>query len=111
MTSSCELAKSANKVICARVFGPMYTVSYPWRKTPDLYVAVDNHPVRCCQCDKDIPVDDSLTAWREHIRVHARRKTLPPIVFVGRDNDGQLYAAEETGLDKGVDMAGQEDVK
>ena len=95
-TPSWDLAKSLNQTICARVFGPMYGVYYPWRKTGDLYVAVDGHPIRCCQCDQDIPVDDSLKSWREHIRKHARRKLINPIIFAGRDNEGKIHAVQES---------------
>jgi hypothetical protein len=89
------LAKSLNQAICTRVFGPMYGVYYPWRKSGDLYVAVDGHPIRCCQCDQDIPVDGGLKSWREHIRKHARRKLINPIIFAGRDNEGKVHAAQE----------------
>lgn len=89
------LANSLNQAICARVLGPMYAVYYPWRKTGDLYVAIDGHPIRCCQCDQDIPVDTGLKAWRDHIRSHARRKLKNPIIFVGKDNDGKVHAAQE----------------
>jgi hypothetical protein len=90
-----ELAKSLNQAICARVIGPMYGVYYPWRKSGDLYVAVEGHPIRCCQCDQDIPVDGGLKSWREHIRKHARRKLINPIIFAGRDNEGKVHAAQE----------------
>lgn len=90
-----ELAKSLNQAICARVLGPMYAVYYPWRKSGDLYVAIDGHPIHCCQCDEDIPVDGSLKAWREHIRSHARRKLVNPIIFAGHDNEGKLHMAQE----------------
>ena len=89
-----ELAKSLNQAICARVFGPIYAVYYPWRKSGDLYVA-NGYSIRCCQCDQDIPVDDSLKAWRAHIRKHARRKLINPIIFAGRDNWGKAHAAQE----------------
>ena len=41
-TTPWGLANSLNQAICARVFGPMYRVYYPWRETGDLYVAMDN---------------------------------------------------------------------
>jgi len=90
-----DLARSLNQAIVARILGPMYAVYYPYRKTGDLYVAIEGYPIRCCQCDEDIPVDDSLVAWREHIRKHSRRKLVNPIVFVGRDNEGKIHAAQE----------------
>lgn len=90
-----ELAKVLNQTICNRIFGPMYGVYFPWRKTGDLYVAVNGHPIRCCQCNEDIPVDDSLESWRQHIRKHARRKLVNPIVFAGRDNEGRLHVVQE----------------
>jgi len=90
-----DLAKSLNQTIVARLFGCMYAVYYPYRKTGDLYVAIEGDPIHCCQCDEDIPVDDSLVAWREHIRKHSKRKLVNPIVFVGRDNEGKIHAAQE----------------
>lgn len=93
--SAWDLAKSLNQAIVNRIIGPMYGVYYPYRKSGDLYVALDGHPIRCCQCGQDIPVDDGLESWRQHIRLHSRRKLVNPIVFVGRDNDGKLYAAQE----------------
>jgi len=85
-----DLAKSLNQAICVRVFGPMYAVYYPYRKTGDLYVAIEGHPIRCCQCAQDIPVDDRLKAWSQHIRDHSRRKLVNPIIFVGRVNHSRL---------------------
>jgi hypothetical protein len=89
------LAKKLNQTIVFRIIGPMYGVYYPYRKTGDMYVACEGHPIRCCQCDEDIPVDDSLVRWREHIRKHSRVKLVNPIVFVGRDNEGKIHAAQE----------------
>jgi hypothetical protein len=94
-TTASELAKSLNQTVCIRVIGPMYGVHYPWRKTADLYVAMEGSPIKCCQCDEGIPVDAGLKSWREHIRHHARRKLVNPIMFVGRDNDGKPYASQE----------------
>jgi hypothetical protein len=90
-----DLAKSLNQAICVRIMGPMYGVYYPYRKTGDLYVAIEDHPIRCCQCDADIPVDKGLKAWRQHIRDHSRRKLVNPIIFAGRDNEGELHVAQE----------------
>jgi len=90
-----DLAKSLNQTIVARIFGPMYAVYYPYRKSGDLYVAIEGDPIYCCQCEQDIPVDDSLEAWREHIRGHARHKLTKPIIFVGKDNEGKIHAAQE----------------
>ena len=90
-----ELAKSLDQTICTRLFGPMYGVYYPWRKTADFYVALDGSPIHCCQCDEGIPVDDSLTTWRQHIRTHARRTLVNPILFIGRDNEGKVYVSQE----------------
>jgi len=90
-----DLAKSLNQAICYQIIGPMYGVYYPWRKSGDLYMANEGRPIFCCQCDQDIPVDDGLKSWREHIRKHARRKLTNPIIFVGRDNEGKVYAAQE----------------
>ena len=90
-----DLAKSLNQAICVRIMGPMYGVYYPYRKTGDLYVAIEDHPIRCCQCDADIPVDEGLKAWRQHIRDHSRRKLVNPIIFAGRDNEGQAHAVQE----------------
>jgi len=89
-----DLAKSLNQTIITRIFGPMYGVYYPHRKTGDLYVAIDGHPIRCCQCDANIPVDDGLRAWRDHIRSHSRRKLVNPMIFLDRDNKGELYVAQ-----------------
>ena len=93
--NTCELAKSLNQAICARITGPMYAVYYPYRKSGDMYVAIEGYPIHCCQCEQDIPVDDSLKAWREHIRKHARRKLVNPIIFADIDNDGKPYVAQE----------------
>jgi len=90
-----DLAKSMNQTIVHRIIGPMYGVYYPYRKTGDLYVALDGHPIHCSQCDADIPVDAGLEAWRQHIRSHSRRKLVNPIVFVAKDNEGDLHVAQE----------------
>jgi len=90
-----ELAAYLNQTIVARVLGPMYGVYYPYRKTGDSYVAIEGHPIRCCRCDADIPVDAGLRAWRDHIRSHSRRKLVNPMIFMTRDNEGKLHVAEE----------------
>ena len=90
-----DTARKLNQVICARLLGPFYGVYYPWRKTADLYVCIDTHPIHCCQCEEDIPVDKGLASWRAHIRLHARRKIVNPIIFAGRDNDGTAVAVQE----------------
>jgi len=68
------LAEREGKTIIARVFGPMVGVYYPYRKTGDLYVAVKEHPVRCCQCDQDVPDDEFL----KHVTSHNRLKRKHP---------------------------------
>jgi len=93
--SAPELARSLKQTIVARVIGPMYGVYYPYRKSGDLYVALDGHPIHCCQCDQDIPVDASLESWRQHIRKHSRRKLVNPIVFAVRDNEGEMHVYQE----------------
>lgn len=90
-----DLARELNQTIIVRIMGPMYGIYYPYRKTGDLYVAIEGYPIRCCQCDADVPVDDGLKAWRQHIRSHSRRKLVNPMVFVARDNEGELHVAEE----------------
>ena len=90
-----DLAKSLNQTIVILIVGPMYGVYYPHRKTGDLYVAISGHPIRCCQCNQDIPVDDGLESWQEHIRLHSRRKLVNPILFVGKDTGGKLFTAQK----------------
>jgi hypothetical protein len=90
-----ELAHTLNQTVCNRIIGAMYGVYYPWRKSGDLYIAMDDKPIHCCQCDRDILVDKGLESWREHIKEHAHRKLVNPILFMGSDNNGKPYTAQE----------------
>src|SRR5271157_3215964 len=92
-TTAWDLAKSINQTIVVRIIGPMYGVYYPWRKTADMYVAVDGHPIKCCQpkCEAEIPCQNGLDDWITHIKGHARCKLVKPIVFTGMDNDGKQF--------------------
>jgi hypothetical protein len=94
-TNPWDLAKEKNQALVVRIIGPMYGVYYPWRRTGDLYVAMEGHPIRCCQCEQDIPCDAGLEDWLTHIRSHARRKLVNPIVFIAEDNEGKLVVAQE----------------
>ena len=65
-----ELAKETGKTIIQRIMGPMVGVYYPYRKTGDLYIALDGKPVHCCQCDADFPLEQ----FDEHIESHDKRR-------------------------------------
>ena len=90
-----DLARELNQAIVGRILGPMYAVYYPYRKSGDLYVAIDGSPIHCCQCDEDIPVDGGLKSWREHIRKHSRRKLVKPIMIIAADNEGKVHVVQE----------------
>lgn len=64
-----DMAKGTGKVIIAPLFGPMIGVYYPHRKTGDMYVGLRDHPVKCCQCEAEFPLEE-LTA---HIESHDSR--------------------------------------
>lgn len=51
------------------IVGPMIGVWYPYRKTPDLYIALDGKPILCTQCEQTFPVEQ----FTEHIDNHDRR--------------------------------------
>lgn len=94
-TTLWEMAENLNQTICVRLVGPIYGVYYPHRKTGDLYIAPDNLPIRCCQCDQDIPADDGFVSWSKHIRSHSRRRLSKPIIFTAKDNDGKVISMQE----------------
>ena len=65
-----EEAKETGKIVIARIMGPMIGVYYPYRKTADLYVALNEKPVHCCQCDGNFPSKELA----QHIDSHDRRR-------------------------------------
>lgn len=52
-----------------QLFGPMYGVLYPYRKTPDLYVALDGKPILCASCGAKFEFAD----FDAHIQSHDKR--------------------------------------
>lgn len=64
--------------------GAFTMVSYPYRRTPDLYSTMRGHPARCFQCQQDIavPKKASRAGQRRFIRHilshHRRARTLLP---------------------------------
>ena len=83
-----EFAKDEGKTVIVRLFGPMVGVYYPYRKTGDLYVALKEHPIHCCQCDQDVPDGEFL----EHVKSHNREKRKYPKIIIGPG----LIAQKET---------------
>ena len=65
-----EQAKETGKTIITPVMGPMIGVYYPYRKTGDLYVALKDSPVFCCQCEAEFPIEE----LPQHIDSHNRRR-------------------------------------
>lgn len=63
--------KRGKPIVIGPIMG-MFTVTYPYRKTKDLYVSIEGHPVKCCQdnCGVEFPVEDLVS----HIMGHDRRK-------------------------------------
>ncbi len=65
-----DMAKGTGRTIITPVLGPMVGVYYPHRKTGDLYVALKDEPVFCCQCEAKFPMAD----LSKHIDSHDTRK-------------------------------------
>jgi hypothetical protein len=66
-----NFAKRSGNVIITPIVGPMVGVYYPYRKTGDLYVALDGKPIKCCQegCEEEFPIEE----FKKHIQKHDRR--------------------------------------
>ena len=54
---------------CVGQTGPFVLVRYHHRKTSDLYVAVQGHPVKCCQCKAEFPAEQ----FKEHVMAFYRK--------------------------------------
>ena len=84
--------ESVKPILFSALTGTMWLVHYPYRKTPDLYVAFKDHPVFCarpkCQAD-EFPVSD----WLTHIRGHDRRHGDADIVTLTGDVVDRIYEA------------------
>ena len=65
-----DMARETGKTIITPVMGPMIGVYYPYRKTGDLYVALKDQPVFCCQCKAEFPFSE----LPQHIDSHDRRR-------------------------------------
>ena len=98
-----ELAVSLNQIICHRIIGSVFGIYYPHCKTCDLYIVIEGHPIKCCRCDADIPVNKEIESWQEHIRSQTKRKLIKPILLIGKDNEGKYYSIGEIKQPKGED--------
>jgi len=57
-----DIAKSEGKTVICRFMGPMVMVYYPYRTSPDLYVAgPEPGTSHCCQCDVDLTKETFLS--------------------------------------------------
>lgn len=69
-----HMAKGTGQVIVARLFGPIFGVYYPNRKTPDVYVAgpEETGMIKCCQtgCEIEFPSEE----LSDHIDSHDTRR-------------------------------------
>lgn len=93
-----DLAAEKNQTLVVRLLGPIWGVYYPHRKSADCYLTFDDKSVKCCQCEKDIVLENNeLGPWIEHIKSHSRKKLVNPVVFIAWQ-DGQHYVAEEKRL-------------
>tara|TARA_Y100000310_G_C20676615_1_gene813443 strand:+ start:2382 stop:2633 length:252 start_codon:yes stop_codon:yes gene_type:complete len=76
------------KPIVLQQAGAFITVNYPYRRTPDLYVAAKGYPVFCAQCEAKFDHDKILS----HIRGHDKRKGEAIILH---PENGKLYEVSE----------------
>ena len=67
-------AELAKPLATITLTGAFVEVQYSYRKTPDLYVAVDGHPVSCCQCEAAFPPEE----LQAHILKFYRKRHEPP---------------------------------
>ena len=63
----------------------LVTVWYPYRRSPDVYVATGKPFIRCLQCESDV----QLTDLADHLRGHDRRVGPAPIVSPIKE-DGKI---------------------
>ena len=52
------------------LFGAAVGVQYPYRKTPDMYIVLKDHPVFCAQCNAEFPIAE----FAPHVHSHDRRQ-------------------------------------
>lgn len=50
----------------------MVWVYYPWRKSPEIYIAVAGKPTHCLDCGTDL--EEGQGPFLAHVRSHDRRK-------------------------------------
>ena len=54
--------------------GVFVAVQYPYRATPDLYIAIEGYPMFCAQCEATFPVEEFDSHVKEHdLRLRRRR--------------------------------------
>ena len=63
-------------VLLYPMFGCFGGVRYPYRKSPDMYMIMNSHPVCCCQCGESFPVEDLLDHIHLHDRIIKRRRAV-----------------------------------
>ena len=79
--------------------GGTILVKYPYKKCPDLYLAFKEHPIHCCQCEKDI--ESNGDKFIEHIISHSNRKhhrficAMQPDLISGCQQFGELIRTRQ----------------
>ena len=73
-TTAQSTPKARKPAIVFHLFGAVVGVQYPYRKTPDLYIALKGEPVFCAQCKATFPIAEFMA----HVNSHDLRNKRTP---------------------------------